>query len=53
MEDTRKPADAVPTSRKPYEAPRVVEDAPLEHMSLACSKFGSACSGMGGGTNKT
>lgn len=51
MEDTRKPA-AQTTERKPYEAPRVVEDAPLEHMSLACAKFGSSCN-VHGGTNKT
>lgn len=52
MEDTRNPAEAEKSKRRPYEAPRVVEDAPLEHLSLACAKFGSSCNAHGG-TNKT
>lgn len=36
--------------RETYEAPRVIEDLPLESMSLACnSKFDESCPDGGGG----
>lgn len=36
-----------PSERDAYEAPRIVEDHPLEHMSLTCAKA-SGAEGCGG-----
>jgi hypothetical protein len=38
------PSHAPTTEREAYECPRVLEDLPLESMSLACnSKFDTSC----------